>query len=87
MEAPARHGNNGSLGGHGVPEETVRRRYHAGLRNFFHLYQPLATTWAMYDNSETAAMRLIAAGSGGAVTDVGDAAVWQKVQETYCHGQ
>jgi predicted ABC-type ATPase len=28
------------LGGHSVPEQTVRRRYAAGLRNFFGLYQP-----------------------------------------------
>ena len=26
-------------GGHHVPDETIRRRYHAGLRNFFRLYQ------------------------------------------------
>ncbi len=32
-------------GGHDVPEETVRRRYEAGLTNFFRLYQPMATTW------------------------------------------
>ena len=39
------------MGGHDVPEATVRRRYHAGLRNFFSLYSPLATTWEMIDNS------------------------------------
>ena len=39
-------------GGHDVPAETVRRRYRAGLRNFFSLYEPLAsTTWAVYDSS------------------------------------
>ena len=28
-------------------------RYRSGLRNFFHLYQALTTTWRMYDNSTT----------------------------------
>src|SRR3989338_4414408 len=30
------------MGGHDVPEETIRRRYHAGIKNFFRLYKPLA---------------------------------------------
>jgi len=38
-------------GGHNVPSETVRRRYAAGLRNFFQLYQPLVSGWVMYDSS------------------------------------
>lgn len=41
-------------GGHDVPEEVIRRRYFAGLRNFWTLYQPLADAWAVYDNSEGA---------------------------------
>lgn len=38
-------------GGHDVPEETIRRRYNAGLVNFFELYQPIADAWAMYNAS------------------------------------
>jgi len=38
-------------GGHGVAEEVIRRRYLAGLRNFWELYQPLADAWSVYDNS------------------------------------
>ena len=38
-------------GGHDVPAATVRRRYRAGLRNFFSLYEPLATSWGLYDSS------------------------------------
>ena len=49
------------MGGHHVPEATVRRRYERGLRNFFRLYQPLATSWRMYDNSVMQSARLIAA--------------------------
>jgi predicted ABC-type ATPase len=38
-------------GGHNVPAETVRRRYQAGLRNLFSLYEPLASAWRLYDSS------------------------------------
>ncbi len=38
-------------GGHSVPPDVIRRRYRAGLRNFFGLYSPLADSWRLYDNS------------------------------------
>ena len=37
-------------GGHDVPEEIVRRRFHAGLRNFESIYRDLVDDWAIYDN-------------------------------------
>ena len=39
------------MGGHNVPEDVVRRRYHKGISNFSRLYQPLTDSWAIYDNS------------------------------------
>jgi predicted ABC-type ATPase len=38
-------------GGHNVPEDVVRRRFHAGLRNFQEIYRKLVNSWIMYDNS------------------------------------
>ena len=38
-------------GGHDVPEPVIRRRFHAGLRNFQHIYKGLVDKWAVYDNS------------------------------------
>jgi len=38
-------------GGHDIPSDTVRRRYRSGLRNFFNLYEPLVSTWRLYDSS------------------------------------
>jgi predicted ABC-type ATPase len=70
-------------GGHNVPEATIRRRYHAGLSNFFRLYQPLAATWRMYDNSNHAGSRLIAAGQQTTVTQIRDAAIWQYLTQEY----
>jgi predicted ABC-type ATPase len=64
------------MGGHDVPEETIRRRYAAGLRNFFSLYQPLANTWRIYDNSSRSGPRLIARGRASAVTRVLDDEAW-----------
>lgn len=45
--------NRVRAGGHDVPEETLRRRYHRGQRNFVSLYAPLADSWEVYDNSGT----------------------------------
>lgn len=45
--------NRVQAGGHHVPEDTVRRRYHRGQRNFLTLYAPLADSWEVYDNSRT----------------------------------
>jgi len=39
------------MGGHNVPEDVVRRRYHKGMSNFSKLYRPLTDFWATYDNS------------------------------------
>jgi predicted ABC-type ATPase len=38
-------------GGHYIPEVIVRRRFGRSLTNFFEFYQPLADSWAIFDNS------------------------------------
>ena len=38
-------------GGHDVPEPVIRRRFHAGWRNFEQVYRRLVDEWALYDNS------------------------------------
>ena len=38
-------------GGHDVPRPDVLRRFKRGLANFHTHYQPLADSWAIYDNS------------------------------------
>jgi predicted ABC-type ATPase len=81
--AVARVADRVRLGGHNVPEETIRRRYERGLRNFFELYQPVATTWRMYDNSHESGVRLIAAGEGATVTRIGDEELWKRLNEEY----
>jgi predicted ABC-type ATPase len=40
-------------GGHNVPEETIRRRFAAGLRNYENIYKPIVDERVLYDNSFT----------------------------------
>ena len=51
-------------GGHDVAEEIVRRRFSAGLKNFWTLYQPLADVWSVYDNSGSSTPVSVASGRG-----------------------
>ncbi len=81
--AVARVADRVKMGGHGVPETTIRRRFRAGLQNFFGLYQPLATAWRLCDNSSAPIMRLIAAGEERTVTQMADAAHWQSISEEF----
>ena len=50
-EAIARVAERVRQGGHDVPEDTIRRRYHAGIDNFHNLYAPLVDAWVLYDNT------------------------------------
>lgn len=48
-------------GGHGVPEEDVRRRFDRGREHFETLYKPLVDAWMLYDNAREVPV-LIASG-------------------------
>ena len=69
-------------GGHDIPEETIRRRYHSGVRNFFALYQELAKEWSVYDNSTLGGPILIASGQEDAVRTVFYPERWTQYCET-----
>lgn len=43
-----------SQGGHDIPEETIRRRFQAGLSNFHGVYKSLVEKWEYFDNSGVA---------------------------------
>jgi len=70
------------MGGHNVPEETIRRRYHAGIRNFFRLYRPLSDAWFFYDNSG-AEPSLVAYGEQERELLVNNPAIWHTIKEKY----
>ncbi len=66
-------------GGHDVPVSTIERRYWRGLRNFFHLYQPLADTWTLCDNSGEG-MVTVARGSRRGRIRVLDAGTYETIK-------
>ncbi len=49
--AVARVRNRVREGGHDVPEETIRRRFDAGWRNFNLIYKDLVDEWGVYDGA------------------------------------
>lgn len=49
--AVARVAQRVSEGGHDVPEPVIRRRFHAGWRNFERVYRDIVDAWAVYDNA------------------------------------
>ncbi len=67
-------------GGHAVPEETIKRRYISGLRNFFNLYTLLADSWQFYDNSDDNLI-LVASKTHKIDPIIKDIALWQQLQE------
>ena len=50
-----------AAGGHNIPEETIRRRYHVGINYFFNDYSQLCDRWILADNSKVP-FRVIAEG-------------------------
>jgi predicted ABC-type ATPase len=71
------------LGGHDVPEGTVRRRYKRGLRNLFDLYMPLADSWQVFDNSRAGRPQLVASNHRGSEEQIANAPIWQRITEVY----
>ena len=39
-------------GGHNIPPDVIERRYKRGLFNFFHIFNELADSWMLIDNTE-----------------------------------
>lgn len=74
-----------SLGGHFVPAETIHRRYHAGIRNFFELYSPIAYRWKFFDNTLRGRV-LIASGGEDIGEEIFNAELWAKLKQEYQHG-
>lgn len=51
-------------GGHGIPEEVIKRRYYMGLEYLFNYYIPLCDHWIVADNSEPP-FKVLAQGNKG----------------------
>ena len=49
----ARVASRVKMGGHDIPEEVVRRRFHKGIENFLKHYRSVVDSWMLFDNSGT----------------------------------
>jgi predicted ABC-type ATPase len=68
-------------GGHAIPENVIRRRFAAGLRNLFGLYREAVDAWHVYDNADLAGPRLIASGAAGKKPVFTDIDAWDNLKE------
>jgi len=65
-----------SLGGHSIPEDVIRRRYFAGIKNLMTLYMPVCDNWMVInnlgDNPE-----LVATGAWGGEKVIKNIDIWE----------
>jgi predicted ABC-type ATPase len=66
-------------GGHSVPDEVIRRRYHRGTVNFANRYREAADEWQLYDNTNPLDRRPVARGVRSAI-EVVDAERWARFE-------
>ena len=69
-----------AVGGHDIPEETVRRRFTAGLRYFFTLYRFRVDEWALYDNEDGGPVLIASGDRGSGREDVLDPVAFAALQ-------
>lgn len=67
-------------GGHDVLDDTIRRRFNAGLINFFNDYMKIADEWILADNSNPP-YKIIATGSKKGIT-VEDLRKYREIKES-----
>ena len=65
-------------GGHDIPEETIRRRYHVGIDYFFHYYAPICERWILADNSQIP-FKVIAEGSRNDIINIRDRETYDRI--------
>lgn len=78
--AIARVADRVRLGGHGVPDEIVERRFRAGLDNLFAYYLAMVDAWTIYENASLEGPRLIAFASGPSGVVVKDRRAWNRLR-------
>lgn len=61
-----------AAGGHNIPEDTIRRRYVAGLHYFFNVYRQMADRWILADNSQIP-FKIVAEGHRSELTVLNEA--------------
>ena len=82
-EAVKRVAQRVKQGGHYVPEDSIVRRYYAGIKNLLKHYLPLADEALIIDNSseEENFNRVIARKNKSNQIDILDTTAWKKIEE------
>lgn len=65
-------------GGHSIPEQTIRRRYFAGIRNLFQLFVKEVDYWMIFDNSVNPRIK-IASGGRDSHTKIEDETLYKEI--------
>jgi predicted ABC-type ATPase len=68
------------LGGHNIPEDVIRRRYHLGLKNLVNLYLPIANSALVLDNSGPSPNQVIYRKQRIEGCKIRASNIWQKIQ-------
>lgn len=76
-----------ALGGHSVPEETIRRRYFRSIQNLFDLYLPLANRWDLFDNTSFFEPVLVASGRCEQEPQIAEKTLWLELRNLYDTGR
>jgi len=72
-------------GGHNIPEDTIRRRYGAGMKNLIHHYLEMVDNALILDNMQTlqsGGTRVIVEKVEGNKLQIYDASAWQQILKT-----
>lgn len=79
--AVERVANRVKQGGHNIPEDTIRRRYFAGLKNLIKHYLPLADRALILDNSIAGTDKIIARKHLAHDLKIDEPGIWKEIQE------
>ena len=65
-------------GGHDIPEDVIRRRYHRGRKNFLELYSKLVDSWQVFDNSFNSQLIAYSQNKNQTITIIKDN-IWEQI--------
>ena len=72
-----------SNGGHGIPEEVIRRRFKRGIENLLHLYLPICDSVLIYNNIKTPAQLIVRKKSRREKVEVVKDVMWNQLIQKY----
>jgi len=66
-------------GGHGIPEEIIRRRFNRGVENLIHLYLPICDNVAIWNNMQGEAKLIAKNTAKTGELEISDYNMWNKL--------